>query len=186
MKRILILISVFVVAFSLMVIPAFAATSYTSSNAIDQFTIGFDGPIPTGRYTLRIQMGTYLDIVTDPFELRSDVELYVDGRNLYYIQTQDFTQFALFEVESEWGSLLPVEVDDVTLTFTPYLKGSEFFLENIIAVLVGVISWVGIIVHALISKDGALHSILPVFAIGISITALFFAIRAIRSFIWGA
>lgn len=50
----------------------------------------------------------------------------------------------------------------------------------------GIISWLGELVTALVGESGALKELLPVFAIGIGVTVLFMAIKAVKSFIWGA
>lgn len=49
-----------------------------------------------------------------------------------------------------------------------------------------VIDWVGEVVNALVSTDGALVELLPLLAIGVAVSALMLGIKAIRSFIWGA
>lgn len=49
-----------------------------------------------------------------------------------------------------------------------------------------VIGWVGNVLNALTQTDGDLSGLLPLLAIGISISALMFGIKAIRSVIWGA
>lgn len=48
-----------------------------------------------------------------------------------------------------------------------------------------VISWVGSVVDALIDTEGDLNALLPIFAIGIAVSALMLGIRAIRGFAWG-
>lgn len=50
----------------------------------------------------------------------------------------------------------------------------------------GIISWLGELVTALVGETGVLKELLPVFAIGIGVAVLFMAIRAVKSFIWGA
>lgn len=52
--------------------------------------------------------------------------------------------------------------------------------------LTDVIGWVGDVVSSLVSSNGALSALLPLFAIGIGISVLLFGIRAIRSIVWGA
>lgn len=47
-----------------------------------------------------------------------------------------------------------------------------------------VIDWVGTVITSITS--GELATLLPLFAIGIAISALLFGIRAIKSVIWGA
>lgn len=52
--------------------------------------------------------------------------------------------------------------------------------------LTTVISWVGTVVTAIVGESGALNELLPLLAIGVSISALMLGARVIRSFIWGA
>lgn len=52
--------------------------------------------------------------------------------------------------------------------------------------LTTVIQWVGTVVTALTSSTGGLNELLPLFAIGIAISAFLFGLRAIRSVTWGA
>lgn len=49
-----------------------------------------------------------------------------------------------------------------------------------------VIGWVGDVVKALVTTDGALSDLLPLFAIGIAISAILLGVRIARSIIWGA
>ena len=46
------------------------------------------------------------------------------------------------------------------------------------------IGWVGSVVTALLS--GALKDLLPLFAIGISVSVLMLGVKAIKSFAWGS
>lgn len=59
-------------------------------------------------------------------------------------------------------------------------------LEAVTTALTTVIGWVGTVVTALVGDAGELNELLPMLAIGISISALMLGIRAIKSFIWGA
>lgn len=59
-------------------------------------------------------------------------------------------------------------------------------LEAIGSALGEVIKWVGQVLSALISTDGALSALLPLLAVGVAVSALMLGIKAIRSFIWGA
>ncbi len=59
-------------------------------------------------------------------------------------------------------------------------------LEAVTSALDVVLSWVGSVVTALVTSEGALYALLPLLAIGVSISALMLAIKAIKSFIWGA
>lgn len=49
-----------------------------------------------------------------------------------------------------------------------------------------VIGWVGEILTALVSTDGPLNALLPIFAIGIGVTAVTFGIKIVRGFAWGS
>lgn len=48
------------------------------------------------------------------------------------------------------------------------------------------ITWVGTVVDALIGAEGALAALLPMFAIGIGISALLLGVKIVRSITWGA
>lgn len=50
----------------------------------------------------------------------------------------------------------------------------------------GVIGWVGEFVTALVGADGALHDLLPVFVIGIGVSATMLCIKAVKTLTWGA
>lgn len=58
-------------------------------------------------------------------------------------------------------------------------------MEAVTTALTTVIDWVGTVVSALTSTDGKLSALLPLLAIGISISALMLGIKAIKSFAWG-
>lgn len=58
-------------------------------------------------------------------------------------------------------------------------------LEAVSTALETVIAWVGTVVTALTSTDGELSALLPLLAIGISISALMLGVKAIKSFAWG-
>ena len=49
-----------------------------------------------------------------------------------------------------------------------------------------VIDWVASVVTALVGADGALKELLPLFAIGVAISAILLGIKVIRCLIWGA
>lgn len=58
-------------------------------------------------------------------------------------------------------------------------------LEQVTTALGTVISWVGTVVKALTGTDGELSSLLPLMAVGISISALMLGVKSIKSFAWG-
>lgn len=58
-------------------------------------------------------------------------------------------------------------------------------LTEIGTALASVIQWVGSVVTALTATTGALNALLPIFAVGIAVSAFMLGIRAIRGFAWG-
>lgn len=59
-------------------------------------------------------------------------------------------------------------------------------LTAVSSALTTVIGWVGTVITAITGTDGDLAELLPLFAIGIAISALLFGIKAIKSIVWGA
>lgn len=59
-------------------------------------------------------------------------------------------------------------------------------LEAVTTGLGTVIDWVGTVVDSLVGTDGALAALLPLFAIGVAISAVMLGIKVIRGMIWGA
>lgn len=57
-------------------------------------------------------------------------------------------------------------------------------IEAVTSGLTTVISWIGTVVTAV--TTGALKDLLPLFAIGIAISAVLLGIKVIRSIVWGA
>lgn len=49
-----------------------------------------------------------------------------------------------------------------------------------------VIGWVGTVIDALVTTDGALAALLPLFAVGVAISAIMLGVRIARGIIWGA
>lgn len=58
-------------------------------------------------------------------------------------------------------------------------------MEAVTAALTTVIGWIGSVVNALVGEGGQLNALLPLMAVGISISALMLGIKAIKSFAWG-
>lgn len=50
----------------------------------------------------------------------------------------------------------------------------------------GVLGWVGSFVDALVTTDGSLNALLPLFAIGIAVSVVYMVVRVVKSVIWGA
>lgn len=59
-------------------------------------------------------------------------------------------------------------------------------LDSVTSGITTVISWVGSVITALTSENGALASLLPLFAIGIAISAILLGVKIIKGVIWGA
>ena len=49
-----------------------------------------------------------------------------------------------------------------------------------------VIDWLGEVIQAIVGESGALAPLLPLFAIGIAISAILFGIKCIKSVVWGS
>lgn len=58
-------------------------------------------------------------------------------------------------------------------------------VEAVTSALGTVIGWVGTVINALTAEAGQLSGLLPLFAIGIAISALLLGVKVIRSFTWG-
>lgn len=48
-----------------------------------------------------------------------------------------------------------------------------------------VISWCGDVITAIVGESGALSELLPLWAIGVAISALLLGVKVIKSFAWG-
>lgn len=59
-------------------------------------------------------------------------------------------------------------------------------LSAVTSAISTVISWVATVVDALVTDSGALGELLPLFAIGVGISAILLSIKVIRGLIWGA
>ena len=59
-------------------------------------------------------------------------------------------------------------------------------LEHVTTGITTVISWVATTVNAIVGAEGALKDLAPLFAIGISISAILLGVKMVRSIVWGA
>lgn len=59
-------------------------------------------------------------------------------------------------------------------------------LEAVSSGLTTVIGWIGNVITAITTTEGALAPLLPLFAIGIAISVVFLGVKAIKSIVWGA
>lgn len=59
-------------------------------------------------------------------------------------------------------------------------------LEAVTSGITTVISWVGTVIDSLLTTEGQLSALLPLFAVGVAISAILLGVKVIKSFIWGA
>ena len=59
-------------------------------------------------------------------------------------------------------------------------------LEAVTSGLTTVISWVGSVITSMTTSGGQLAELLPLFAIGISISVIFLGVKVVKSIVWGA
>lgn len=64
-------------------------------------------------------------------------------------------------------------------------KGDSM-LEAVTTAISTVVSWIGTVVTSLVSDSGAMHDLLPLFAIGIAISGVMLGVKVIKSIVWGA
>lgn len=66
----------------------------------------------------------------------------------------------------------------------PAVPAVNGMLQAVTSGITTVIGWIGTVINALLA-DGALNELLPLFAIGISISAILLGFRIMRGIIWG-
>lgn len=59
-------------------------------------------------------------------------------------------------------------------------------LSQVTSGLTTVIGWIGTVINAVFGSEGALGDLAPLFAIGISISAILLGVKIIKSMVWGA
>lgn len=59
-------------------------------------------------------------------------------------------------------------------------------LEAVTSAISTVITWVGTVITSMTSSTGGLNALLPLFAIGIAISAILLGVKIIKSVVWGA
>lgn len=59
-------------------------------------------------------------------------------------------------------------------------------LEHVTSGITTVIGWIGDVLTAIVGESGALTELGPLFAIGISISAIMLGIKVVRGIVWGA
>lgn len=66
------------------------------------------------------------------------------------------------------------------------MEGGVTMLSAVTDAITTVIGWVGTVIDALLTTDGQLGELLPLFAVGVAISAIMLGVKMIKSFIWGA
>lgn len=59
-------------------------------------------------------------------------------------------------------------------------------LAHVTSGITTVIGWIGEVLTAIVGEAGTLKDLGPLFAIGISISAIMLGIRVVRGIVWGA
>lgn len=59
-------------------------------------------------------------------------------------------------------------------------------LDAVTSAISTVITWIGSFITALTSSSGALYPLLPLFAVGIAISAVLLGVKIVKSVVWGA
>lgn len=59
-------------------------------------------------------------------------------------------------------------------------------LEAVTSGMTTVLGWVGDVVTSITTTEGDLNGLLPLFAIGIAISAVLLGVRIIKGLVWGA
>lgn len=59
-------------------------------------------------------------------------------------------------------------------------------LTHVTSGITTVIGWIGTVLDAIVGSSGELAELGPLFAIGISISAIMLGIKVVRGIIWGA
>ena len=59
-------------------------------------------------------------------------------------------------------------------------------LQAVTDAITTVISWIGSFITALTGSSGALYPLLPLFAVGIAISAILLGVKIVKSVVWGA
>lgn len=59
-------------------------------------------------------------------------------------------------------------------------------LELVSSGITTVIGWIGTVLTAIVGEAGQLTELAPLFAIGISISAILLGIKIVKSVVWGA
>lgn len=59
-------------------------------------------------------------------------------------------------------------------------------IGSVTSAISDVLGWIGTVINSLLDTSGDLNALLPLFAVGVAISAIMLGVKMIRSFIWGA
>lgn len=59
-------------------------------------------------------------------------------------------------------------------------------LSHVTTGITTVIGWIGTVLTEIVGESGSLSQLAPLFAIGISISAIMLGIKVVRGIVWGA
>lgn len=65
------------------------------------------------------------------------------------------------------------------------LTATSSALSDVGTTLTSMFGWIGQVVDALMTSDGALHALWPFILVGFSVSIVMLGIKVIRSFSWG-
>lgn len=183
-KRISIIVCVVLLLVVIMAVPAFATDIRMNSNKITSqpvsmyvakgelvyFTISCSGDVTSYSWELSTDNGISWMLFPGPSSNSSSLKLTANSSTNGYL-------FRCVVTFSD-GSVL---ISDVV--------GLYIYRLKILAVVSGsihyVLNWVGKLVNSFVSSEGLLNPLLPVLAIGISVTAVLFVTKIFKSFSWG-
>ena len=66
------------------------------------------------------------------------------------------------------------------------MEGANAMLQLVTDGIGTVISWIAQVINAVIGSNGELAALAPLFAIGISISAILLGVKLVKSLVWGA
>lgn len=59
-------------------------------------------------------------------------------------------------------------------------------LDAVTSAISTVLSWIGSVIGSLLGGTGGLAPLLPLFAVGVAISAIMLGVKVIKGFIWGS
>lgn len=66
------------------------------------------------------------------------------------------------------------------------MEGANALMTAVTSALGTVLEWFGTVIGSLLTADGALNPLLPIFAVGIVISVIMLGVKVVRRTAWGA